>query len=151
MGCNHWSATFSNLSGPSIFYLKEKKTRKWIIIWKLFGSAPLWKNVSTTMICNKAAQLKQRDHFIIEITWTRRTPISVSADIRRIGKTDISVSVVYTTNPHERLASNGRASCLPSARRATTEQPSSACRAKSLSGRSVVVGISGVMHADIHR
>ena len=29
----------------------------------------------------------------------------------------------YTTNPHERLVSNGRASWLPSARRATTERP----------------------------
>ncbi len=43
----------------------------------------------------------------------------------------------YTTNPHECLASNGRARCLPSARRAATERLLSSHQAKSLSGHSV--------------
>ena len=38
----------------------------------------------------------------------------------------------YTTNPHEYLASNGRASCLPSAWWATAKGPPSDCRVKSL-------------------
>ncbi len=43
----------------------------------------------------------------------------------------------YTTNPHKRSASNGRASCLPSARRAATERlPSKIARWQALGGRS---------------
>ncbi len=56
----------------------------------------------------------------------------------------------YTTTPHERSASNGRASCLPSGHRAPTERPPSELARQSLGSRSVVarralVGISGVL------
>ncbi len=62
---------------------------------------------------------------------------------------------MYTTNPHERSASNGRASCLPSDHRAPTERPPSELTRQSLGGRSAIarwalVGISGVIFvADI--
>ena len=44
---------------------------------------------------------------------------------------------IYTTNPHECSASNGRASCLPSTRRATTERLASGHWAISLGSHSV--------------
>ncbi len=64
----------------------------------------------------------------------------------------------YTTNPHERSASNGLASCLPSAKRATIERPLSKFARQALGGclasaqqttcsamaRRALVGISGV-------
>ena len=56
---------------------------------------------------------------------------------------------MYTTNPHERSVSNGRASCLASAQRAATERlPSKIVRwplaERSAIARWALVGISGV-------
>ncbi len=43
---------------------------------------------------------------------------------------------MYTTNPHERSASNGQASCLPSDHRAPTKRPPSELARQLLGGRS---------------
>ncbi len=60
----------------------------------------------------------------------------------------------YTTNPHERSASNGPASCLPSDHRAPTERPRSKLARQLLGGHSAIacqalVGISGVEYINI--
>ena len=52
----------------------------------------------------------------------------------------------YTTNPHERSANNGQGSCLPSARRATTERLPSEIARWLFGRRSVVESSAGSFH-----